>query len=172
MSEQTQESEAPGRQEDEQESELSQVAELALGSLKQLFRLMRARARAKLRAETEDRVELSVSGIDASMLVGKKGQTLDAIQYLVNRMVGKRVGEHKLIVIDSAGYRERREASLIELAKRLGEKARAEGKIVALNPMSARDRRVIHMTLRDAPDLSTRSEGDGEERRLLIVPEV
>lgn len=152
----------------DQESETAQVAQAALEGL---IRHMRARARVNLTAEREDEVELAVSGLDASLLVGKKGQTLDALQYVVNRMVGKRLGERKRVVIDSDGYRERREASLVELARRLSEKARSEGKTVALNPMSARDRRIIHLTLKDEPRVSTRSEGQGEERRLLIIPQ-
>ena len=75
------------------------------------------------------------------------------------------------MVVDSDGYRERRIEALRELAERLGDKAARTGKIVAVNPMSAHDRRVIHMALRETPGISTRSEGEGEERRLLIVPE-
>ena len=121
--------------------------------------------------EGDERIEISVTGPDASLLVGKKGQTLDAVQYLVNRIVGRRVGEHKPVLLDADGYRDRREASLVELAQQLSEKAQAEGKIVALNPMNARDRRIVHLTLRDTPGISTRSEGDGDDRHLLIVPE-
>ena len=146
------------------------AVEVAREVLEQL--LAKCRFRAKVKIDDQDqRIEMTVVGPDASMLVGKKGQTLDAVQYLVNRMVGRRLGEHKPISVDADGYRERREASLIELAKRLSDKAQNEGKIVALNPMSARDRRIIHLTLRDEPGVSTRSEGQGEERRLLIVPE-
>lgn len=119
-----------------------------------------------------DRIELSIDGPGAAWVVGRRGQTLDALQYLLNRMLTQRLGEHPLVVVNADGYRERREASLVELAHRLSEKAQQEGKVVALNPMTARDRRVVHMALRDVAGVSTRSEGDGEERRLLIVPEV
>jgi spoIIIJ-associated protein len=146
------------------------AADVACEVLQELLAKCRFRAKVKT-DEHDERVELTVVGPDASMLVGKKGQTLDAVQYLVNRIVGRRLGEHKPVSVDADGYRERREASLVELAKRLSEKAQQEGKIVALNPMSARDRRVVHLTLRDTPGISTRSEGQGEERRLLIVPE-
>lgn len=121
--------------------------------------------------EDDESVTLDVTGADAGLLVGKKGKTLDALQYLVNRMVRRRVGPHKLIVIDSDGYRERRDEALIELASRLSEKARGERKIVALNPMSPRDRRIIHVALRDEPGVFTRSEGEGDDRHLVIVPE-
>lgn len=121
--------------------------------------------------EREDHIELVIEGEDAALVVGQKGQTLDALQYVVNRALTRELGEHELMVVNSDGYRERREASLLELAKRLSEKALSAGKIVALDPMSARDRRIIHMALRDVAGLETRSEGEGEERRLLIVPD-
>lgn len=122
--------------------------------------------------EQDEQIDLRVHGEDAAGLVGKKGRTLDALQFLVNKIVSRRVVDHKLVVLDADRYRERREASLLQLAERLGDKALDEGKIIRLNPMSARDRRVIHMALRDVSGLSTRSEGDGEDRRLLIVPEL
>ncbi|PID39693.1 MAG: RNA-binding protein [Proteobacteria bacterium] len=121
--------------------------------------------------EQDEQIDLRVHGEDAASLVGKKGRTLDALQFLINKIVSRRVAEHKLVVLDADSYRKRREASLLQLAERLGDKAVEEGKIIRLNPMSPRDRRVIHMALRDVSGLSTRSEGDGEERRLLIVPE-
>jgi len=122
-------------------------------------------------SEDEERIQLRIFGTDASALIGKKGRTLDALQFIVNKMVGREPGERKLVVIDSDNYRQRREASLVQLAERLSKKAVEEGKIVKLNPMSARDRRVIHMTLRDTAGVSTHSEGEGDDRRLLIVPE-
>lgn len=122
--------------------------------------------------EQAEQVDVQISGADAASLVGKKGKTLDALQFIVNKIVSRQVRDHKLVVLDADSYRERREASLTQLAQRLGEKALDEGKIVRLNPLSARDRRIIHLTLRDVEGLSTRSEGDGEERRLLIVPEL
>lgn len=122
--------------------------------------------------EQEEQVDVQITGTDAASLVGKKGKTLDALQFIVNKIVSRQVRDHKLVVLDADSYRERREASLTQLAQRLGEKALDEGKIVRLNPLSARDRRIIHITLRDVEGLSTRSEGDGEERRLLIVPEL
>lgn len=122
--------------------------------------------------EQEEQVDVQITGTDAASLVGKKGKTLDALQFIVNKIVSRQVRDHKLVVLDADSYRQRREASLTQLAQRLGEKALDEGKIVRLNPLSARDRRIIHITLRDVEGLSTRSEGDGEERRLLIVPEL
>lgn len=120
----------------------------------------------------DDRILMSLSGEGASELVGRKGQTLDALQFLINRMLNRKGhDDRRPVVVDSDGYRERRIEALRELAGRLGDKAARTGKIVAVNPMSAHDRRVIHMALRETPGITTRSEGEGEERRLLIVPE-
>src|SRR6516162_2098136 len=103
--------------------------------------------------EDEERVTLEVRGPETGLVIGKKGQTLDALQYLVNKIVGKRVGEgaSKPITVDAEGYRSRRAESLVELAHRLADKARRTGRPVAANPMSPADRRVIHVALADVP---------------------
>ena len=120
----------------------------------------------------QERILLNISGDEAEALIGNKGQTLDALQFLLGRMLNRVLPrEHTPVVVDSGGYRERRSEALCELALRLGDKAVRTGKIVAVNPMSAHDRRIIHMALREIPGVTTRSEGDGFERRLLIVPE-
>jgi spoIIIJ-associated protein len=122
-------------------------------------------------SEDDERILVNVSGEEADALVGRKGQTLDALQYLVSKIINKDGGAEKQVVVDCEGYRQRRVEALEQLALQLGEKATQTGRVVAVNPMSAHDRRVIHMTLRDNPAVSTRSEGDGDNRRLLIVPE-
>lgn len=137
--------------------------------LLEIVRLMGYQVEVEATDEGE-RTLLVIRGADAGQLIGKKGQTLDALQFLLNRMVG-REETRKPIVIDCDGYRERRNEALVQLAHRLKEKATQSGKIVAVNPMSAHDRRVIHMALKDIPGVSTRSEGEGALRRLLIVPE-
>jgi len=118
----------------------------------------------------EDRIVASITGEGSSELIGRRGQTLDALQFILNRMLNRTAPDRRPVVVDSGGYRQRRIEALKDLAQQLGDKVRRSGKAVAVNPMSAHDRRVIHMTLREVPGLSTRSEGDGEERRILIVP--
>jgi len=139
-------------------------------ALEELLELMVVEASVTAK-EDEEQIKVSIDGEDAGSLIGKKGKTLDALQFVVNKIVGRLPGEHKVVVVDSEGYRERREASLVELAQRLGDKVLDEQKVVKLNPMSPRDRRIIHLTLRDVEGLCTESEGEGEERRLLIIPE-
>jgi spoIIIJ-associated protein len=121
-------------------------------------------------SEEEERIVLDIQGEDAADLIGRKGQTLDSLQFIVNRALNRRMHDRRPVVVDSGGYRQRRIDALKELADRLGDKAARTGKIVAVNPMSAHDRRVIHMALRETPGVTTRSEGEGPTRRLLIVP--
>ena len=116
-------------------------------------------------------IQLSLSGSDSGMIIGRRGQTLDALEHLVNRVVFRDDTEHGVRVnLDVEGYRQRRQESLEQLALRLAAKARATGRLVTLNPMSPRDRRIVHLTLQSDPSVSTRSEGEGHYRKLFIVP--
>src|SRR3954465_6760871 len=114
-------------------------------------------------SETEERITLEVKGPETGLIIGKKGQTLDSLQYLVNKIVSKKAGEGegKGVTVDAEGYRARRAEALVELAHKLAEKAKRAGRPVAADPMSAADRRVIHVTLAEMAGLTTRSEGEG-----------
>ncbi len=120
--------------------------------------------------EDPERIVLDGAGSEAGLVIGKKGQTLDALQYLVNKIINRDRDGRKPILVDSEGYRGRREESLVELAHRLADKARRTGKPVAADPMSPADRRVIHVALANTPGLTTRSEGEGIYRHLVIIP--
>ena len=118
-------------------------------------------------------IQLSLSGSDSGMIIGRRGQTLDALEHLVNRVVFHDDTEHGVRVsLDVEGYRQRRQESLEQLALRLAAKARATRRFVTLNPMSPRDRRIVHLTLQSDPSVSTRSEGEGHYRKLVIFPNV
>jgi spoIIIJ-associated protein len=121
--------------------------------------------------EREDHINLEVKGPETGLVIGKKGATLDAVQYLVNKMVRAGEAGRKPIYVDAERYRERRAESLTELAHRLAARARKTRRPVMADPMSAADRRVIHMALAGAPGLTTRSEGEGAQRRLVIIPD-
>ncbi|MBM4299310.1 MAG: KH domain-containing protein [Deltaproteobacteria bacterium] len=115
---------------------------------------------------------LEVKAADSGLLIGRKGQTLEALQYLVGRIAGERQGsEGPHIVIDIENYRERRRKSLEDMALRLGEKAKRQRKTVTVDALSAADRRIIHAALQDDPWVTTKSLGQGSYRRLLIIPE-
>jgi spoIIIJ-associated protein len=126
---------------------------------------------AEIVSVTEDeRIEIELEGIDAGRVIGKKGQTLDSLQFLVNKVVNRFPDGRKHVVLDVEGYKDRRDESLVSMAQRLADKASRTGKVISINPMPARERRVIHLALAENPGVSTRSDGEGTERRVRIVP--
>ena len=115
-------------------------------------------------------VLLTISADSGGLLIGRRGQTLDALEYIVNRIVGREEAVPRRVMIDVERYRERRIEHLTQLARRLGEKAKQSGRPVTMNPMSARDRRVVHLALQGETGISTRSEGEGHYRKVIILP--
>ncbi|MFH1017167.1 MAG: R3H domain-containing nucleic acid-binding protein [Pseudomonadota bacterium] len=121
--------------------------------------------------ETEDTVYLDIQGGDrAGLMIGKHGQTLQALQYLVARMTGLDRSDSKRLVLDSEQYRARRQESLEGMARSLATRARRSGRPVSAEPMSAADRRILHVTLAEDPDVTTKSVGEGPGRKVLVVP--
>lgn len=122
--------------------------------------------------EIEEEIILEIHGDNGGLLIGRKGQTLEALQYLLTRIISERQGkEGPQVVVDTEHYRERRRKSLEDMALRLGEKAKRQRKTVTVDALGAADRRVIHVALQDDPWLTTKSLGTGGYRRLLIIPE-
>ena len=115
-------------------------------------------------------IRIELSGRDAERLIGKKGQTLAAVQFLTNRVINRPSLPRRHILIDAAGYRARRENALATMARRLGKQAVDEGKIITFEPMSAQDRRIVHLALAKFPGVVTKSEGKGATRRVQIIP--
>jgi len=115
-------------------------------------------------------IYLDIKGDGTGLLIGRHGQTLDAIQYIVGRIVGKRLGEKKVIVIDTERYRERRRENLERLSRHMAEKAKGTGRAISLQPMSASDRRIVHLALKHDREIETRSEGEGGVRSIKIIP--
>jgi spoIIIJ-associated protein len=120
--------------------------------------------------EKEDHILLTIEGDGSGILIGKGGQTLDAIQYVVNKAVLKDGKEKKRIVLDTENYRKRREESLIELAEKLGEKVKRTKRPATMNPMNAHDRRIVHMVFQNDRQLTTKSRGEGAFRKIVIMP--
>jgi spoIIIJ-associated protein len=119
--------------------------------------------------ESEEEIVVECTGGDLGVLIGRHGQTIDAIQYLVNAIVFKnRYEERKAIVVDAAGYRERRRETLHGVAVRAAERAVATGSRVALDPMTAVERKVVHERLKEYPGVETSSEGT-EPNRYVVV---
>lgn len=121
--------------------------------------------------ESADEILLNIRGAGGEDVVAKDGELLSALQFLVNKIVNRFPEDRKLVILDAEGFRNRREEVLGDLARRMGEKALATRKVVRLSPMTAQDRRLVHMALKDVPGLQTRSEGEGSFRCLLIVPD-
>jgi spoIIIJ-associated protein len=118
----------------------------------------------------EDRISLLIETSDAGLLIGKQGQTLDALQYLVTKMLSKQTRRKVRIAIDVESYRARHNEALSLLAKKSGEKVRRSGKSVTLNPMNPYDRRIVHMALQGDKDLKTVSRGEGLYKKVVISP--
>src|SRR3954469_14123629 len=117
-----------------------------------------------------DRIILDAHGAESGLIIGKKGATLDALQYVINRIISKKPNDGPGIVVDAEGYRGRREDSLTDLANRLAEKAMKSGRPVPVEPMNPHDRRIIHVTLKEHSGVTTESEGEGMFRRVVIYP--
>jgi spoIIIJ-associated protein len=127
----------------------------------------------RLRASKEDdeqEIRLEITGEDAGRIIGKKGQVLGALQFLTNRVLNRPGEERRYVNVDAEGYRSRRDNSLAAMAKRLGKQAMTDGKIITFEPMPPRDRRVVHLALAKLEGVVTRSEGDGDSRRVQIIP--
>jgi len=115
----------------------------------------------------------NINGGNAGTLIGKKGQTLDAIQSLLEKIVNKHNPHHDKIrvQVDVEGYLETRKANLEKLAERLADKSKRIHKPISLGQMTAYDRRIVHLALKDDPDIRTKSRGDGHMRKLVIFPQ-
>ena len=126
---------------------------------------------AKISAEKdEDRLLFNVSGGNAGVLIGKRGQTLDAIQTIVNKVVNKHNQSRTRVLVDVEGYLQTRRENLEKMAVRLAEKSKKIGKPMTLGPMNAYDRRIVHLALQDFSAVQTRSRGEGPLRKLVILP--
>ena len=146
------------------------LGETAKKILEDLLKLLEVEAGVVLHEEPE-RILLNIQGDGSGLLIGRKGQTLDALEYLINKMVHRGAEDKKRIIVDTENYRNRREESLVRLAQRLGEKAKQLGRPVTISPMNAHDRRIIHLTLQEEKGLRTRSTGNGLYRKVVITPE-
>ena len=113
---------------------------------------------------------IDIHGEDSGLLIGRRGQTLQSLQFVVNLIVRKEFGEGVRVVLDVERYRQRREASLRDMASKVAERVAQTGRSITLEPMSAADRRIVHLSLADREDVSTESVGFGEERKVSIFP--
>ena len=120
--------------------------------------------------ETDDTIILSITGDESGLLIGRRGQNLDALQYILNKAVNKTETDRKLIVVDSEDYRKRRHESLLSMAERIRDKVKKTQKPLSLAHMNAHDRRIIHLALQEDESLVTKSRGEGEFRKVIVLP--
>ncbi len=146
------------------------VAELAKSTLEEIISFIVDGATVSTQTKS-DRVRLKVAGGNSALLIGKHGRTLDALQYIVHRIVHKKQKTKVRVTIDVEGYRDRRKDALTQLALRLGEKVKRSGRPATISPMNAYDRRTIHVALKDHSGVRTQSTGTGSLRKLVIYPE-
>jgi spoIIIJ-associated protein len=120
--------------------------------------------------EDDEEIRATVNGDELGLLIGRHGTTIDALQHIAMRAAFHGLADHKAVVVDAAGYRERREAALHRAADRAVEDALSYGRPVELEPMGPHERRAVHMYLRDRAEVQTHSEGDEPDRRLVVTP--
>ena len=147
-------------------------ADRAIAMLKSVFEAMQFIAEPVLVTESVEEVQIDIVGAseDLGRLIGRHGQTLDALQYLLAISVNRGDPDKVRILLDAEGYRERHKQMLEARAREYAAKVKETGDEAVLEPQSARDRRIIHMALADEPDIYTYSEGEGDDRHVVISP--
>lgn len=118
--------------------------------------------------ETEDMIKINIDGDSTGVLIGRRGETLDSLQYLTSLVVNKDAEEYKRIFVDTENYRKKREETLVNLANRIAGKVAKTGRRVVLEPMNPYERRILHATLQDHPSVCTVSEGEEPYRRVIV----
>ena len=170
---------APEPDEDEEDDELGptdEALDVSRDTVRELISLMGLEARVTSRwgeAENADEARpllVDVRGDDLSLLIGRRGESLAALQYITRLIVGKEIGDYAPIVIDVEGYRARRERQLRQLARRMADEAIERARTMTLEPMPPAERRIIHLELRDHPRVYTESVGEGEQRKVTVIP--
>ena len=157
------------------QEELAEDAKVGAETLQELLSYLQVDAKVVAKAaRTEDdepqHWTLEIQGRDLGALIGRRGETLAALQYITRLISSRDLERRAHIVIDVEGYKSRRETMLRRLAKRMADQAVQRGRTVSLEPMPPHERRIIHLALRDNPDVTTESVGEGDRRKVTIVP--
>ncbi len=120
--------------------------------------------------EIDDGVMLVIDGDRDGLVIGRRGQTLDALQYITNRYMQRDQTHKTRVILDCEGYRRKREQTIVRMAQNIGRKVKRTGKPVAAQPMDSSERRLFHLALRSDRDLRTESHGEGDKRRVVVYP--
>jgi spoIIIJ-associated protein len=125
---------------------------------------------AEVEIREDDPITLNLIGEDLGIVIGRRGETLSAVQFVLNQMLNHRTGEWLGVIVDAEDYRLRREEQLQGMAQRLADRARYYKQPVTMDPMPPNERRIVHMTLAENPQVETHSIGEGDDRRVVITP--
>lgn len=143
------------------------IAKEALENILNLIPIEGTTVRAE---QTDGTISLNIEGDKSGLLIGRKGRTLDALQFIVNKIVNKSLEKRAQVVVDSENYRQRRRDSLIQMAVRMGDKVKATRKPVTTNLLNPHDRRIVHLALREDDAVDTKSRGEGILKKVVIIP--
>jgi spoIIIJ-associated protein len=150
--------------------DIAQTAERARQVLQHILDGIGMGGTAQVKSAADGRIQINITGGDSAVLIGKHGQTIDSLQYLVNVIINRHLEERVRISFDVEGYRERREDTLRQHALFLAKKVKESGQEAVLEPLRANERRIVHTALADDPDIYTYSEGTEPERYVVISP--
>jgi spoIIIJ-associated protein len=166
--------EKPDKKEDEEkpvkEEDLEAVADIAQKTSEDIISYVVDDATVTVE-KYPDVIKVRIEAGNAAILIGKHGRTLDALQFIIRKIVRKKTDTKVRISFDVEGYRDRRKASLTQMALRLGEKVKRSGKPATISPMNAYDRRIVHIALKDDTSVRTQSMGSGLFRKLVVLPQ-
>lgn len=150
--------------------DIEALADAAVEVINHIVQLMDLRAQAAVAAIEQEQVTIELTGEDAGRLIGHHGATLDALQLITSIIAHRDAPRLARLVLDAEGYRERREQMLREIALSHAEGAKQSGKEVVITDLKPYERRIVHLVLKEDPDIETYSEGEGDDRRLVISP--
>ena len=143
---------------------------VAKEALENILALIPMEETSVLAQQVDGTINLNIEGDKSGLLIGRKGRTLDALQFIVNKIVNKSLEKRTRVLVDSENYRQRREDFLVQMALRMGDKAKKIRKPVATNLLNPHDRRIVHLALRDDDELGTKGRGEGALKKVIIIP--
>ena len=143
---------------------------VAKEALENILALIPMEETSVLAQQVDGTINLNIEGDKSGLLIGRKGRTLDALQFIVNKIVNKSLEKRTRVLVDSENYRQRREDFLVQMALRMGDKAKKIRKPIATNLLNPHDRRIVHLALRDDDELGTKGRGEGALKKVIIIP--
>jgi spoIIIJ-associated protein len=160
----------PGTSGQPSAQETTEGAELARSSLEKILSLIPVEGVQVKSEQADGTIRLTIAGDSSGLLIGRRGKTLDALQFIVNRIVNKVFEERLQVIVDSENYRQRHQDSIVDMAMKLCDKAKKSKKPVSTTPLNPYDRRLIHIALRDDGEVETKSRGEGTMKKIVIIP--